>query len=64
MNLGFFMFSKYSIIIIISFHLAESHLVDEQRSGRPTRTKMDENIAPVTDFLNEHRSVSCKLKEE
>jgi len=37
---------------------------DEQRCGRPSTTKTDENIARVSAVLNEHRNVGCRLVEE
>jgi len=37
---------------------------DEQRCGRPSTTKTDENIARVSAVLNEHRNAGCRLVEE
>ncbi len=37
---------------------------DEQKSGRPTTTKMCENIAHVVDILKEDRRSSCRLIAE
>uniref|UniRef100_A0A2S2QJL3 Mos1 transposase HTH domain-containing protein n=1 Tax=Sipha flava TaxID=143950 RepID=A0A2S2QJL3_9HEMI len=37
---------------------------DEQRCGRPSTTKTDENIACALAVLNEHRNANCRLMKE
>jgi hypothetical protein len=37
---------------------------DEQRCGRPSTTKTNENIARITAVLNKHRNAGCRLVEE
>ncbi len=39
-------------------------ICDEQRSGRPTTTRMCENIARIADILKEYHWSSCRLIAE
>ncbi len=47
-----------------AFSEGQELICDEQRSRRPTSTRLRENIAHVADILNEGRQSSCRLIAE
>ncbi len=47
-----------------TFSKGRESIRDEQRSGRPTTTRTNKNIAPVANILKEDRRSLCKLIAE